>query len=111
MFSEAEENMGDYRIDFNLLEWETPMPGVRQKAAVRGGKKLRFVEYTREMPEHWCKKGHIGCVIDGRLEVEFQDGVHVFGPGDGVLIPAGEAHRHKARALTDVVRAVFVEDA
>jgi quercetin dioxygenase-like cupin family protein len=93
-----------------LLEWETPMPGVRQKAVARSGKKLRLVEYTREMPRHWCVKGHVGCIIDGRFEIEFQDGVRIFEQGDGVFIPEGEEHRHKARALTDVVRAVFVED-
>lgn len=102
--------MIDYRIEFNALAWETPMPGVRQKSVVQGGKKLRLVEYASEMPLHWCAKGHIGCIIDGRFEIEFQDGVRTFEPGDGVFIPEGEEHTHKARALTEVVRVVFVED-
>jgi quercetin dioxygenase-like cupin family protein len=102
--------MKGYRIDFTLLDWESPMLGVRQKMVVGQGKKLRLVEYTREMPAHWCKKGHIGCIIDGRLEIEFQDGIRIFEQGDGVFIPEGEEHRHKARALTVIVRAVFVED-
>ena len=102
--------MNDYRIDFNLLDWETPMPGVRQKMVVGKGRRLRLVEYTGEMPEHWCIKGHIGYIIDGRFEIEFQDGIRIFEQGDGVFIPAGEEHRHKARTLTEVVRVVFVED-
>jgi quercetin dioxygenase-like cupin family protein len=44
------------------------------------------------------------------LEIEFQDGVTIFEQGDGVFIPDGEEHKHKARALTAVVRVVFVED-
>jgi quercetin dioxygenase-like cupin family protein len=110
LFGGAEEKMKDYRIDFTLIDWESPMPGVRQKMIVGHGKKLRLVEYTREMPLHWCMNGHYGFIIDGRFEIEFQDGVLIFEQGDGVFIPEGEEHRHKARALTDVVRAVFVED-
>jgi quercetin dioxygenase-like cupin family protein len=106
-----EEKMKDYRIDFTLLDWESPMTGVRQKVITHHGKKLRLVEYTKAMPQHWCKKGHFGYIVDGRFEIEFQDGVRIFEQGDGVFIPDGEEHKHKARALTAVVRVVFAEDA
>lgn len=104
------EKRKDYRIDFSLLDWQSPMAGVRQKAVIGRGRKLRLVEYTPEMPPHWCTKGHLGCILEGRFEIEFPDGVRIFEQGDGVFIPDGEEHKHKARALTDVVRAVFVED-
>jgi len=102
--------MNDYRIDFALLDWESPFPGVRQKVIAGKGKKLRLVEYTKEMPRHWCMKAHIGFIIDGRFEIEFQDGVRIFEQGDGLFIPEGEEHRHKARVLTEIVSVVFVED-
>ena len=44
------------------------------------------------------------------MEIRFGDGVLVYTPGDGVFIPGGRGHRHTARALTDTVTAVFVED-
>ena len=98
-----------YRIDFDDVPWETPMDGMRFKAARHGGTQLRMVEYTPGMEPHWCEKGHVGTVLEGRFEITFPDGIEVFEPGDGVFIPSGPEHRHMGRALTEVVRVVFVE--
>ncbi|MEW6352046.1 MAG: AraC family ligand binding domain-containing protein [Thermodesulfobacteriota bacterium] len=103
--------MNRYRIDYSLFDWESPMEGVRHKVFSAKGKRLRLVEYTPAMQPHWCEKGHIGYILDGRLEIEFPQETFVFESGDGLFIPDGPAHRHMARALSDVVRAVFVEDA
>lgn len=102
--------MESYLVDFQTLPWQSPMAGVRFKAVVRGGRRLRLVEYTPEMPAHWCDKGHIGCILDGRFEIQFDRGTLVFSAGDGVFIESGPEHRHMARALTEVVRAIFVEE-
>ena len=100
----------EYRIDFENMPWERPMAGVRAKAVIFGSRRLRLVEYTREMPPHWCERGHAGCVLEGRLEITTDAGSFVCGPGDGIILPAGREHRHMAQALTDMVRVVFVED-
>lgn len=102
--------MIEYRIDFDRLDWVSPIPGVRQKEYVDGEKRVRLVEYTREMEPHWCSKGHFGYIIEGRFEIEFDGGKEVFETGDGVFIPDGEEHRHKAVVLSTSVRVVFVED-
>jgi hypothetical protein len=102
--------MDDYRIDFAGIPWESPIPGMRQKVRREGARRVRLVEYAREMEPHWCERGHWGCVIEGTFEIEFDDGLRVFEPGDGVLIPDGPAHRHKGRVLSDTVRCLFVED-
>lgn len=99
-----------YHVDFDKLEWESPMAGLRFKAESSGGRRLRMVEYTPAMELHWCDKGHIGYVLEGEFEIKFDSGVETYRPGDGVFIPAGKEHRHMGRALTDVVRVVFVED-
>lgn len=101
--------MSQYRIDFTGVEWEAPIPGVRHKVVVDCDVRLRLVEYSPEMAPHWCTVGHIGQILAGTFEIEFSDGVHVFEAGDGVMIPSGDEHRHKARSLSDVVRAIFVE--
>ncbi|MCX6909213.1 MAG: cupin domain-containing protein [Verrucomicrobia bacterium] len=103
--------MKDYRVSFASLAWERVMDGVCQKTVTRGDKKLRLVEYTKTMLPHWCEKGHCGYILRGRFEVEFVDGIRVFEKGDGLLIPRGKNHKHRARALSKVVKAVFVEDA
>jgi quercetin dioxygenase-like cupin family protein len=102
--------MPTYRIGFDVLEWENPIPGVRQKVFSDGGRRVRLVEYTAGMEPHWCSRGHHGCILEGRFEIEFDSGAEIFEKGDGVFIPGGDEHRHRARVLTDVVRALFVED-
>jgi quercetin dioxygenase-like cupin family protein len=99
-----------HRVDFDILEWESPLPGVRQKVFREGDRRVRMVEYSPDMPPHWCEGGHHGYILKGRLEVEFDSGTEVFEAGDGVFIPDGPQHRHRARVLTDTVRVLFVED-
>ena len=103
--------MGQYKIDFESMGWETPAEGVRFKSYEQKGKKLRLVEFTRDFVElNWCTKGHIGFILEGQMEIDFDGKVIVFGPGDGIFIPAGEKHKHKGRVLTDVVKVILVED-
>jgi quercetin dioxygenase-like cupin family protein len=54
--------------------------------------------------------GHFGYILEGRFEIEFDSGTEIFEAGDGVFIPDGKEHRHRAKALGDIVRALFVED-
>jgi len=86
------------------------MDGLRFKAVKQDDRQLRLVEYTRDMEPHWCEKGHMGYVLEGQLEIELATETLVFGPGDGILIPSGEEHKHSGRVLSEVVRIVFVED-
>ena len=103
--------MEQYRINFESMEWESPADGVRFKAYEQGSKKLRLVEFFKEFVEpDWCTKGHIGYILEGQMEIDFDGKIEVFGPGDGVFIPAGRQHKHKGRVLTEKVKAVLVED-
>ena len=103
--------MEQYKIDFKMMPWDTPAIGVRFKAYEQGGRKLRLAEFTREFVEpDWCTKGHIGYILEGQMEIDFDGKVIVFEPGDGLFIPAGEKHKHKGRVLTDVVKVILVED-
>ena len=100
----------DYRVVFDSLPWESPLPGMRAKIVKQGNRRLRLVEYSRELEPHWCENGHFGLVLEGRFEIEFDNDVQVFNPGDGVFIPTGREHRHRGRVLTDTVKVIFVED-
>ena len=103
--------MEQYKIDFESMLWETPAPGVKFKAYEQSGRKLRLVEFSKEFVEpDWCTKGHIGYILEGQVEIDFDGNIIVFGPGDGIFIPAGEKHKHKGRVLTDVVKVILVED-
>jgi len=102
--------MATYKVDFESMAWESPMGGVRHRVLKGDSRVLRLVEYQHDMQPHWCSKGHIGYIIVGRMEIEFTGGKEIFEGGDGVFIPPGDAHKHRARVLTDMVKAVFVED-
>ena len=103
--------MEQYRIDFESMVWESPAEGIRFKAYKQGGKKLRLVEFSKEFVEpDWCIKSHIGYILEGQMEIDFDGEKEVFGPGDGVFIPAGQKHKHKGRVLADKVKAFLVED-
>jgi hygromycin-B 7''-O-kinase len=64
-----------------------------------GGKILRLVEFTNEYVEQdWCFKDHIGCVLEGELEITFAGKTERFSAGDGIFISGGDKDRHKAKA-------------
>jgi quercetin dioxygenase-like cupin family protein len=98
-----------YKADFSALEWEHPIKGVRHKYFDRDNIRLRLVEYSKEMPPHWCEKGHYGYVIEGRMEIEYADGRVIYNPGDGIFIPDGPEHKHRARILSDKALVFFLE--
>ena len=106
--------MRQMKADFAALRWEESAPGVRSKAIIRDGKRLRLVEFTNEFVERdWCLKGHIGYVLEGELEIAFNDETERFATGDGILIAGGERERHRARVAGGgtVARLILVEDA
>jgi quercetin dioxygenase-like cupin family protein len=103
--------MERYRVDFERMPWEQVAAGVKCKAHEQAGRKLRLVEFARGFVEpDWCTKGHIGYVLAGAMEVDFPGETIAFRAGDGLFIPPGDAHGHKARVLTDFVRVILVED-
>jgi hypothetical protein len=102
--------MEQYRVDFESMPWQQPAPGARFKAYDQDGRRLRLAEFTKDFVEQdWCTKGHIGYVLEGQMAVDFHGKVVTFRAGDGLFIPPGSAHGHKARVLTDLVRVILVE--
>jgi quercetin dioxygenase-like cupin family protein len=99
------------RINFEQIPWESPMPGVRFKTHIQDNKRIRLVEYNREFIEpDWCRKGHIGYVLEGRFSIDFSGQTTEYAPGDGIFIPPGEEHKHKAIIHDELVKVVLVED-
>ena len=100
-----------FRVDFDDREWISIAPGARHKTVACCGKLLRIVEFTPDFHEtDWCLKGHIGYVLEGALEIDFDGRPIQYQTGNGIFIVAGNESRHKARGLTDVVRLFLVDD-
>ncbi len=102
--------MLQYKVNFKELNWEELIEGVKSKISKYGNKQLRLVVYTKEMSPHWCEKGHYGYILDCKLEIEYQDEKIIYQTGDGVFIPDGKEHKHRAKALSEFVKAIFVEN-
>ena len=99
-------------IIFDDLPWTSQEEGMRCKVYVDGAKQLRLVEISEAfVEENWCTAGHVGMVLVGELEVAFAEEVLRFPQGAALVIPPGEAHAHRARAVTSVVTLFLVEDA
>ena len=103
--------MGQYRVLFDSLEWQSLIHGARFKVFRSGTKQLRLVEFTSEFVEpDWCEKGHIGYVIRGELEIDFHGHLVRYPEGSGIFIPSGVASSHKGRSVTPTVLLFLAEE-
>lgn len=102
--------MLQYKVIFDELDWEKPMPGIKCKIYKNGNTQLRLIEYSKEMPPHWCKNGHYGYILEGKFEIEYQNGKMIYETGDGVFIPDGKEHQHRAKVLSEQVKVIFMEN-
>jgi len=102
--------MVQYKINFDQLEWEEPMKGVKCKIYKFGDRQIRLIEYSRKMPLHWCERGHYGYILEGTFEIEFQNRKVTYQTGDGVFIPDGKEHKHQAKVLSERVKVIFMEN-
>lgn len=98
-----------HKVDFSKLPWEFPFEGVRHKVFDQNELRFRLVEYSQEMPLHWCEKGHYGYLLAGQMEIEYENEKIIYGPGDGIFIPDGHEHKHQGKPLTDKVLIFFIE--
>lgn len=101
-----------FKVEFDGLEWRSTLPGARFKTAVCGNKQMRLLELTQEFVEPgWCVRGHLGTVLAGEIEIDFQGEVVRYPAGSGILIPAGPEGAHMAKAMTPTALLLLVEDA
>ncbi|MBI5378995.1 MAG: cupin domain-containing protein [Nitrospirae bacterium] len=104
--------MNSYLIEFEALPWENPALGVRTKTCVQGDRKLRLVEFAKEFVEQeWCTNDHMGFVLEGEMEVNFNGVVKRYKAGDGMFIPKGEQNKHRHHATGKTTKLFLVEEA
>jgi quercetin dioxygenase-like cupin family protein len=99
-----------YKSEFDKIPWQVPMAGVRHKYFDQNGIRLRLVEYSNDMPAHWCEKGHLGYLIEGTMEIEFENYKETYLAGDGIFLPDGSEHKHKGKVTSDKAIVFFVEN-
>jgi hypothetical protein len=78
----------------NEHAWQDVTEQVRQKAKDFQGKKVRILELQAGFCEHsWCNKAHIGYVIEGAVDFEFETERRSFRVGDVFMISSAEPHK------------------
>jgi hypothetical protein len=103
--------MSIFKVAFESMDWQEVRRGVRHKVYQEGTQQLRLVEFdTSEGFEDWCQVGHIGYVLTGGLEIDFNGTVLSFAAGDGLFIPPGGVSRHRANFITPGTQLLMVED-
>ena len=106
-----------FDIPFGTTDWgdvaPTEHPGETGKAFWRtrtfNNIRVRMVEYTPGyLADHWCQKGHVLLVLEGRLDTELADGRRMtLTPGTSYQVADGaEAHR----SSTDIGAKLFIVD-
>jgi hypothetical protein len=82
------------RIDFDTLPWQAPSHGLRFKAFVRKGQRLRLLEFSNGFAEaSWCAASHAFHVLEGTLTIETESGRTCLAAGDVGFIERGERHK------------------
>ena len=95
-------------IPFGTTDWSAVEPtrhvgeagAATWRTCEAGGIRVRMVEYSPGYrADHWCRKGHVLLVLEGKLETALEDGRRfVLHPGMGYQVADGhEAHRSSSR--------------
>jgi quercetin dioxygenase-like cupin family protein len=91
----------EHQGDTGMAYWRT-----RNFGAIR----VRMVEYTPGyLADHWCEKGHILLVLEGRLDTELADGRRfTLLPGQSYQVADG-AEPHRSSTGADGARLFIVD--
>jgi quercetin dioxygenase-like cupin family protein len=82
-------------VPFDAGQWLEEAAGVRAIVRDVDGARWAVVEYApgSGRPE-WCAVGHLGYVLSGEIEYEFQSGGSIAArTGQGFVLPSGDGHR------------------
>jgi hypothetical protein len=106
-----ESALSAFKVSFASMEWQEVRPGVRHEVYCEGSRQLRLVEFeTSDGFASWCQVGHIGYVLTGGLDIDFNGTVLSFVAGDELFIPSGAATRHRGVFITPGTRLLMIED-
>jgi quercetin dioxygenase-like cupin family protein len=101
----------DCLVPLDKIDWIHDVTGIRARETLVQGRRWAIVEYARGARRHeWCVDGHVGFVLEGAIEYEFDDGGEVLtaAKGQGFCLSTGRAHR--GRNLADRPTRLFLID-
>jgi len=98
-------------VPFEAEQWLDEAPGVRALIREVEGGRWAIVEYApgAGRPE-WCEVGHVGYVVSGEIEYEFESGGSITArTGEGFVLPGGDNHRGRNPG-SDTARLLVIDE-
>ncbi len=103
--------LADGRVALSKVDWCADVTGIRFRELQIDARRWALVEYAPGAHrDEWCQGGHLGVVLSGQIEYEFEDaGTPVSAAqGDAFTLSTGRGHR--GRNTGDTATTLFVID-
>lgn len=104
----------DELIHLSAIEWRPDVEGINVRELEVDGRRWALVQYApgSRRPE-WCEDGHLGVVLSGEIEYEFEDGGRPLAArqGDAFTLSTGRGHRGRNRGAVETVLLVIDDPA
>ncbi|QDU88351.1 hypothetical protein Pla175_17260 [Pirellulimonas nuda] len=95
---------------FDEAPWQRASDLARFKRIESEGYVIRLLQLDAGFEESdWCDKAHIGYVVEGELQVTFQDGVRTLCAGDVLTTLHGPASAHRGAVNHGTVTLFLVD--
>lgn len=84
----------NYKFEFERTQWKEIAPGALEKSYYIENKQIRLVRFDDSfVEEDWCTIGHMGYVLNGEMQVEFENETTSYSKGDGLHLEMGIRHK------------------
>lgn len=83
------------RVPFGSIPWEQGEHRLEKKKTLRG-RGVGLLEFAPGFVDpHWCERSHVMYVVQGTLELEFDEGFVTLSAGQCGVLDRGTRHRAK----------------
>jgi len=83
------------RVPFGAMPWEQGGHPLEKKKTLQG-RGIGLLEFAPGFVDrHWCERSHILFVVEGMIELEFDEGFVTLSAGQCGVLDKGTRHRTK----------------
>jgi len=94
------------RVPFGSMSWEPGGHRLEKKKTLLG-RGVGLLEFAPGFADpHWCERSHVMFVVEGALELEFDEGMATLSAGQCGVLDRGT--RHRAKNVGEEKAVVFV---
>ena len=104
----------DELVRLSEIEWRPDVEGIQVRELTVDGRRWALVQYAPGAKrQEWCEDGHLGVVLSGEIEYEFEDGGNPLASrqGDAFTLSTGRGHRGYNTGPTEAVLLVIDDPA